>query len=167
LAGGDGVVDPKWVQEAVALELVSHLRDRLEDQPDGKPQRLRESTVQKLRDFLATFDLRNVVDDQELKEQVDSARALLAGKTTDAIRNTAELQIPGSPRDGADRRPVGDDGIGPRGAQVPVCGLICRRPLVSDLDCALATQTDVAGARYLAHPALTKAGADLVPGEFC
>jgi ElaB/YqjD/DUF883 family membrane-anchored ribosome-binding protein len=48
--------------------------------------------VQKLRDFLVTFDLRNVVDDRELKEQVDRARELLAGTTTDAIRNTTELR---------------------------------------------------------------------------
>jgi hypothetical protein len=72
---------------ASLLELVSHLRDRLGDQPDGKPQRLRESTLQKLRDFLSTFDLRNVVDDQELKEQVEKARALLDGVSTDALRN--------------------------------------------------------------------------------
>jgi hypothetical protein len=72
---------------ASLLELVSHLRDRLGDQPDGKPQRLRESTLQKLRDFLGTFDLRNVVDDQELKEQVQKARALLEGVSTDALRN--------------------------------------------------------------------------------
>jgi len=32
------------VMRASLLELVSHLRDRLGDQPDGKPQRLREST---------------------------------------------------------------------------------------------------------------------------
>jgi hypothetical protein len=70
-----------------ALELVSHLRDQLADQPDGKPQRLRESILQKLRDFLGTFDLRNVVDDQDLKEQVDKARALLEGVSTDALRN--------------------------------------------------------------------------------
>jgi hypothetical protein len=75
------------VMRASLLELVSHLRDRLGDQPDGKPQRLRESTLQKLRDFLATFDLRNVVDDQELKEQVDKARALLEGVNSDALRN--------------------------------------------------------------------------------
>ena len=75
------------VMRASLLELVSHLRDRLGDQPDGKPQRLRESTLQKLRDFLATFDLRNVVDDQELKEQVEKARALLEGVSTDALRN--------------------------------------------------------------------------------
>ena len=75
------------VMRASLLELVSHLRDRLGDQPDGKPQRLRESTLQKLRDFLGTFDLRNVVDDQELKEQVQKARALLEGVSTDALRN--------------------------------------------------------------------------------
>jgi hypothetical protein len=43
--------------------------------------------LQKLRDFPATFDLRNVVDDQELKEQVEKARALLEGVNTDALRN--------------------------------------------------------------------------------
>jgi len=31
--------------------------------------------------------LRNVVDDQELKEQVQKARALLEGVSTDALRN--------------------------------------------------------------------------------
>ena len=75
------------VMRASLLELVSHLRDPLGDQPDGKPQRLRESTLQKLRDFLGTFDLRNVVDDQDLKEQVDKARTLLEGVSTDALRN--------------------------------------------------------------------------------
>jgi len=33
-----------------------------------------------------------VTDDEELKEQVDRARTLLTGTTTDAIRNTAELR---------------------------------------------------------------------------
>jgi hypothetical protein len=74
------------------VELVAHLRNRLTDQPDGMPQRLRESTVQKLREFLDTFDFRNVTNDEELKEQVERARALLTGTTTDAIRNTAELR---------------------------------------------------------------------------
>jgi len=43
--------------------------------------------LQKLRDFLGTFDLRNVVDDQELREQVEKARALLDGVSTDSLRN--------------------------------------------------------------------------------
>lgn len=45
------------LREAI-VELVAHLRDRLVDQPDGAPQRLRESTIQKLREFLDTFDYR-------------------------------------------------------------------------------------------------------------
>ena len=48
---------------------------------------LRESTLEKLRGFLATFDMRNVVDDQELREQVEKARSLLEGVSTDALRN--------------------------------------------------------------------------------
>jgi len=43
--------------------------------------------VQKLRDFLATFDLRNVVDDHELRHQVEKARSLLEGVSTDELRN--------------------------------------------------------------------------------
>jgi len=77
----------RQVMRASLLEMVNHLRDRLADQPDGKPQRLRESTVQKLRDFLATFDLRNVVDDHELRHQVEKARSLLEGVSTDELRN--------------------------------------------------------------------------------
>jgi len=37
--------------------------------------------------LLGTLDLRNVVDDQDLKEQVDKARALLDGVSADALRN--------------------------------------------------------------------------------
>ena len=87
VAMSEACTEIQQVMRASLLELVSHLRDRLGDQPDGKPQRLRESTLQKLRDFLGTFDLRNVVDDQELKEQVQKARALLEGVSTDALRN--------------------------------------------------------------------------------
>jgi len=80
------------VLRAAMAEMVAHLRDRLTDQADGKPQRIRESTVQKLRNFLDTFDFRNVTDDEELKEQVERARQLLNGVSTDAIRNTADLR---------------------------------------------------------------------------
>ncbi len=80
------------VLRAAMAEMVAHMRDRLTGQADGKPQRIRESTVQKLRNFLETFDFRNVTDDRELKEQVEKARQLLGGVTTDAIRNTTDLR---------------------------------------------------------------------------
>jgi hypothetical protein len=87
VAMSEACTEIQQVMRASLLEMVNHLRERLSDQADGKPQRLRESTVQKLRDFLATFDLRNVVDDQDLKEQVEKARSLLDGVSTDALRN--------------------------------------------------------------------------------
>jgi serine phosphatase RsbU (regulator of sigma subunit) len=87
VAMSEACTEIQQVMRASLLELVNHLHERLYDQQDGKPQRLRESTVEKLRDFLATFDMRNVVDDQELKEQVEKARALLEGVSTDALRN--------------------------------------------------------------------------------
>jgi hypothetical protein len=89
----EAYTEVRQVLREAMVELVAHLRDRLTDQPDGTPQRLRESTVQKLREFLDTFDFRNVTNDEELKEQVERARALLAGTTTDAIRNTADLRL--------------------------------------------------------------------------
>lgn len=89
----EAYTEVRQVLREAMVELVAHLRARLADQSDGTPLRLRESTVQKLADFLDTFDFRNVTNDQELKEQVERARVLLAGTTTDAIRNTAELRV--------------------------------------------------------------------------
>ena len=83
----EAYTEVRQVLREAMVELVAHLRDRLTDQPDGTPQRLRESTVQKLREFLDTFDFRNVTNDRELKEQVEKARALLEGVSTDALRN--------------------------------------------------------------------------------
>jgi hypothetical protein len=71
--------------------MVEHLRERLTDDADGNPKQLRESAVRKLRAFLDNFDFRNVTDDQDLKEQVEKARALLDGVNTEAIRNTDAL----------------------------------------------------------------------------
>lgn len=88
----EAYTEVRQVLREAMVELVAHLRARLTDQPDGTPQRLRESTVQKLREFLDTFDFRNVTNDEELREQVERARELLAGATTDAIRNTADLR---------------------------------------------------------------------------
>src|SRR5208282_3762533 len=58
-------IDPAEVNDYLFLNSAT--------QPDGKPQRLRESTLQRLRDFLEMFDLRTVVDDEDLKEPVDKS----------------------------------------------------------------------------------------------
>jgi hypothetical protein len=73
-------------------ELVAHMRNRLKDDPEGKPLKFKESTVAKLVEFLGTFEFRNVADDGELQGLVEKARTLLAGVTTDELRTTADVR---------------------------------------------------------------------------
>lgn len=80
------------VLRAAMAELVKHMRDRLQDGPDGKPLRFKESTVSNLVEFLGTFDFRNVTDDAELKALVDRARTIVAGVDAEALRTTADLR---------------------------------------------------------------------------
>jgi hypothetical protein len=81
-------VEIQQVLRTALAEMVEHLRDRLMNSEDGKPKQLRASAVQKLKDFLTIFHLRNVTDDQALAERVEKARKLLDGVNADVIRNT-------------------------------------------------------------------------------
>lgn len=63
-------------------DLVNHMVERLEVNGDGKPRIFRDSLVGNLRDFLGTFNARNVADDKELGELAEKARALLGRKVT-------------------------------------------------------------------------------------
>lgn len=85
-------VDIQQALRTALAEMVEHLRERLTVNEDGKPKRLREPAVQKLKEFLGTFDLRNVTDDQALADQVQKARELLNGVDTEVIRNTETLR---------------------------------------------------------------------------
>jgi hypothetical protein len=85
-------IEIQQVLRATLAEMVEHLRERLTDSDDGKPKQLRESAVLKLKEFLATFDFRNVTDDRELSELVNKARALLNGVDADVIRGTETLR---------------------------------------------------------------------------
>jgi hypothetical protein len=85
-------VEIQQVLRTALAEMVEHLRYRLTVIEDGKPKQLRESAVQKVKDFLATFDFRNVTDDQALAEQVEKARKLLEGVDAEVIRNTETLR---------------------------------------------------------------------------
>jgi hypothetical protein len=80
------------VMRAAMAELVQHMRDRLQDGPDGKPARFHQTTVSKLVSFLDTFELRNVTDDAELKSLVDQAKALLSGVSIKDLKTAAELR---------------------------------------------------------------------------
>jgi hypothetical protein len=85
-------IEIQQVLRTTLAEMVEHLRERLSDDGTGKPKQLREATIQKLKEFLSTFDFRNVTDDRELNELVNKARELLNGVNADVIRNTDVLR---------------------------------------------------------------------------
>jgi hypothetical protein len=80
------------VLRSTLAQMVDRLRDRLTSGDDGKPKQLRVTAVENLKEFLSTFDIRNVTDDRELAEVVTRARQLLDGVDTEAIRDTDTLR---------------------------------------------------------------------------
>jgi hypothetical protein len=80
------------LMRAQALELVAHLRDRLQTGPDGKKKRLHESALTNLAEFLAYFDHKNVTNDDQLKRVVDDLRAKLATADVEAIKTIDTLR---------------------------------------------------------------------------
>jgi hypothetical protein len=84
--------DIEALMRAKALELVTHLRDRLKPGSDGKKNRLHETAVTNLAEFLAYFDHKNVTRDGDLKGIVDDLRAKLGNADIEAIRNTDTLR---------------------------------------------------------------------------
>lgn len=80
------------VMRTTLATMVERLRNTLTPEPDGRKKRFYETAVTNLTDFLATFDLRNVMDDQQLKGLVDQARALLNGLDVETIKNTDTLR---------------------------------------------------------------------------
>jgi hypothetical protein len=88
----EAVTEVQLVMRTAMADLVRHMRDRLQDSPDGKPTRFHQTTVSKLVAFLDSFEFRNVTDDAELKELVERAKGLLSGVTVKDLKTTAELR---------------------------------------------------------------------------
>lgn len=80
------------VMRGTLYDMVNHLKDRLTPDGDGKPKILKESAVNKLKEFLDSFDLRNVTDDKALAVEVQKVRSLLGGTTAVALRSSDEFR---------------------------------------------------------------------------
>lgn len=89
----NAAVEVRELMRESLAQLVGHLRDRLTPDEKGKTRILRDSAVTNLSEFLANFDLRNVTNDGELREQVERARAILrAVPDVDVLRNVSSLR---------------------------------------------------------------------------
>ncbi len=81
------------VMRSTLAELVSHLRDRLTPGADGKAKILRDTAVTNLTDFLKTFDLRNVTNDEALAKTVADCKRILADvPDVDVLRNVSSYR---------------------------------------------------------------------------
>lgn len=59
---------------------------------DGKKKKLCKSKVEKLQEFLTTFDLRNVAGDDALKAEVTKLQLIMTGVDVDMIKNSDALK---------------------------------------------------------------------------
>ena len=75
------------------LELVSHLKDSLEPNSDGKPKRLYATAVTNIQEFLASFPSRNITNDSELDALVAETQKLIhPGLSVDTLKKDESLK---------------------------------------------------------------------------
>lgn len=77
---------------ATMAELVTHLRERLENEADGKPKVFKTTTVTNLMEFLENFQFRNATDDRELMDEAKKAKSLLRGLDADKLRESDSVR---------------------------------------------------------------------------
>jgi 23S rRNA U2552 (ribose-2'-O)-methylase RlmE/FtsJ len=91
----------RMVLRETILEMVKNLRVACEPDHYGAAKRIHSSTVNKLKGFLETFDLRNVTNDRELQRQVHEMQELLGGvdaeglRSIDGLRQRVQLELTG------------------------------------------------------------------------
>lgn len=73
--------------------LVQHMTDRLAFDPEsGRPRVFRDSMVDQVEEFLATFEARNLTRDGELLALVSQAREIMHGVTPDNLRQVDDTR---------------------------------------------------------------------------
>jgi hypothetical protein len=88
----DALEEARLLLRETCLNLVSHLRTSLENDAYGAPKRLSTSTVRNLQEFFDNFRLRDITDDQEMKELIDRGKSLLGGIDAESLRTADGLR---------------------------------------------------------------------------
>jgi hypothetical protein len=86
----------KWQQAGVEIqqalrvsmsELITHMVDQLKPQEGGERRKIiRASKLDELTEFLDSFKLRNVTDDDQMEELVKKAKAVIQGMDIESLR---------------------------------------------------------------------------------
>ena len=72
--------------------LVEHFVERLTPDEDGKRKVFRSSFVEGFRDFLDTFNGRNLTDDKSLNELVEKAKKVMEGVNVNSLRKDDNIR---------------------------------------------------------------------------
>lgn len=72
--------------------LVSHLIERLTDEPDGKKKAFKASTIENFKEFYQNFQRMNVRSNANLESLISQANNLVSGITPNDLRQSADLQ---------------------------------------------------------------------------
>jgi hypothetical protein len=73
-------------------ELVSHLIERLTDEPDGTKKTFRASAVENFKEFYDNFRRMNVRSNEQLERLIENANSLVAGVDPKELRKNEQLQ---------------------------------------------------------------------------
>ena len=73
-------------------EMVDHMVDKMTPDTDGKPKIFRESSIEKMNDFLQTFDARNITNDAQMHVLVEKARSLMRGIDAESLRTHEDVR---------------------------------------------------------------------------
>ena len=73
-------------------DLVKRLSESTTPGADGKTRKLTDSSVNRLQDFLNTFNLRNVCDDRELQVICNQLKNVMRGITVEQLRESESLK---------------------------------------------------------------------------
>lgn len=76
----------------IGYESVVTLQEILKPTDDGKRKKLFDSTVDKLQDYLSSYNVRNITDDSEYAAHVDTLKSIMAGVTTEKLRHSENLK---------------------------------------------------------------------------
>lgn len=76
----------------LGLGMVEGLFDVLKKKQDGKRTSLKDSAVNNLKEYLDTFDYRNLAGDTDWAKQVETLRKLMSGITVEKLRENESLQ---------------------------------------------------------------------------
>jgi hypothetical protein len=84
------------IQQALRIafkDLVDHMAERLTPDPEqSKPKVFRDSLIFNLREFMDSFNSRNITDDKELQDIINQAKGIIGNRSAEELRSMSSVR---------------------------------------------------------------------------